>query len=70
VQDSGPELAPASLESLFEPFYTSKPNGLGLGLSICWSIVNDHSGRLWAEVNEPRGATFRFTVPGHSDSAS
>jgi PAS domain S-box-containing protein len=63
VRDSGPGLAPATLEHLFEPFYTTKPTGLGLGLSICHSIIEAHEGRLWAEANEPRGAIFQFLTP-------
>jgi PAS domain S-box-containing protein len=63
VRDSGPGLAPATLERLFESFHTTKPSGLGLGLSICRSIVEAHGGRLWATTNMPRGAMFQFTVP-------
>ena len=63
VHDSGPGLAPASLEHLFEAFYTTKPNGLGLGLSICRSIIEAHGGRLWGSANSPRGAVFQFTLP-------
>jgi C4-dicarboxylate-specific signal transduction histidine kinase len=66
VRDSGPGLAPAAPERLFEAFYTTKENGLGLGLSICRSIIEAHGGRLWASANEPRGAIFHFTVPGHT----
>ncbi len=62
VQDSGPGLAPESLERLFEAFYTTKPGGLGLGLSICRSIIEAHQGRLWATANKPRGAIFQFTL--------
>jgi C4-dicarboxylate-specific signal transduction histidine kinase len=65
VRDSGPGLTPAALEHLFEPFYTTKPSGLGLGLSICRSIIEAHGGRLWASANVPRGAVFQFTVPEH-----
>jgi PAS domain S-box-containing protein len=65
VRDSGPGLAPASLEQLFDAFYTTKPSGLGLGLSICRSIIEAHGGRLWTSANMPRGATFEFTVPAH-----
>jgi len=68
VRDSGPGLAPATLERLFESFYTTKPSGLGLGLSICRSIIEAHGGRLWASANVPRGAMFQFTVPPHPDS--
>ena len=65
VRDSGPGLTPASLERLFEPFCTTKPGGLGLGLSICRSIIEAHSGRLWVSANVPRGATFQFTLLVH-----
>jgi PAS domain S-box-containing protein len=64
VQDSGPGLGAAMLEQVFESFYTTKPSGLGLGLSICRSIIEAHGGRLWASVNKQRGATFQFTLPG------
>ena len=70
VRDSGPGLAPATLEHLFTAFYTTKPNGLGLGLSICRSIIESHGGRLSASANAPRGAAFRFTLPTHLDIAS
>ena len=70
VQDSGPGLTPASFERLFEAFYTTKPDGLGMGLSICRSIIEAHRGRLWATSNVPHGAIFQFTVPTHSDSAN
>jgi signal transduction histidine kinase len=63
VRDSGPGLAPATLERAFESFYTTKPGGLGLGLSICRSIIEAHGGRLWVSPNVPHGATFQFTVP-------
>ena len=66
VRDSGPGLAPAALERLFEAFYTTKPNGLGMGLSICRSIIEAHDGRLWASANVSRGATFQFTLPAPS----
>jgi signal transduction histidine kinase len=65
IADSGPGLAAATLERLFQPFYTTKPNGLGLGLSICRSIVEAHGGRLWVTTNVPRGAIFQLTLPAH-----
>ena len=64
VRDTGPGLAPAATDNLFKAFHTTKPNGLGLGLSICRSIIHGHGGRLWAEANAPRGATFQFALPG------
>ena len=70
VRDTGPGLASATLEHLFRAFYTTKPSGLGLGLSICRSIIESHGGRLWASANSPRGAIFQFTVPAHSEMAS
>jgi PAS domain S-box-containing protein len=63
VRDSGPGLDPASLDQLFDAFYTTKPGGMGMGLSICRSIVEVHGGRIWAEANEPQGAKFQFTLP-------
>ena len=64
VRDSGPGIDPRNVERVFEPFYTTKTTGVGMGLSICRSIINGHGGRLWAEANEPRGAVFQFTLPG------
>jgi len=69
VRDSGPGLAPESTERLFESFYTTKPDGLGMGLSICRSIVETHQGRLWASANTPRGAVFQFILPTSSSAA-
>jgi PAS domain S-box-containing protein len=63
VQDSGPGIDPEHLERVFAPFYTTKTSGLGMGLSICRSIIAAHGGRLWAEANRPRGAIFQFTLP-------
>jgi len=63
VEDSGTGLLPTNIESLFEPFYTTKSNGLGLGLSISRSIVETHGGRLWAEPGNKFGAVFQFTLP-------
>jgi PAS domain S-box-containing protein len=63
VRDSGPGLDPASLEHLFNAFYTTKSGGMGMGLAICRSIIEAHDGQLRAFANEPRGAVFQFTLP-------
>jgi PAS domain S-box-containing protein len=63
VHDSGPGIHPEHLDRVFNSFYTTKPSGTGMGLSICRSIIEAHGGRLWAEANEPRGAIFQFTLP-------
>jgi len=63
VQDTGPGLSPETLSRVFEPFYTTKPNGMGMGLTICRSIVEAHGGRLWVSACQPRGALFQFAIP-------
>jgi PAS domain S-box-containing protein len=63
VRDSGPGLDPANLEHLFDAFYTTKSSGMGMGLSICRSIIEAHEGRIWAEANVPQGAAFQFILP-------
>jgi C4-dicarboxylate-specific signal transduction histidine kinase len=69
VHDSGPGIDPENLRRVFEPFYTTKDNGLGMGLSICRSIIAAHGGRLWAEAYQPQGTVFQFTLPvAHEDS--
>jgi C4-dicarboxylate-specific signal transduction histidine kinase len=70
ICDSGPGLALTNTERLFEAFYTTKPNGLGMGLSICNSIIEAHGGRLWATANVPQGAVFKFTLPACAGSGS
>jgi signal transduction histidine kinase len=69
VRDTGPGLDTASLDLLFRSFYTTKPDGMGMGLAISRSIVEAHGGRLWAAPNEPHGAVFRFTVPVEDESS-
>jgi PAS domain S-box-containing protein len=67
VRDFGPGLDPRNVDRLFEAFYTTKPDGLGMGLAICRSIIEVHGGQLWATANEPRGAVFQFTLPLERD---
>jgi PAS domain S-box-containing protein len=63
VQDSGPGLSPEGFERLFDPLYTTKPGGMGMGLSICRSIVEAHGGRVWASRAAGPGVTVQFTLP-------
>ena len=63
VSDSGQGIAPEKLGLIFEPFYTTKANGMGIGLSISRTIMEAHGGRIWAQNSAPEGATFRFTLP-------
>jgi signal transduction histidine kinase len=63
VGDSGPGVAAEDRERIFESFVTTKPAGVGIGLSICRSIIEAHGRRLWADEHEPRGAVFRFALP-------
>jgi PAS domain S-box-containing protein len=69
VRDSGSGIDLNHIDRVFEAFYTTKPSGMGMGLSICRSIIDAHGGRLWAEANEPRGAVFQFTLPGQERSS-
>jgi C4-dicarboxylate-specific signal transduction histidine kinase len=64
VMDSGPGLAAADLTKVFSPFYTTKPDGMGMGLAICRSIVQDHGGQLTGLNHPEGGAVFTFTLPG------
>jgi signal transduction histidine kinase len=68
VRDFGTGL-PQPPEQVFAPFYTTKADGLGMGLAICRSIVAAHGGRLWAEANADRGATFHMSLPLHTRAA-
>jgi C4-dicarboxylate-specific signal transduction histidine kinase len=63
VRDSGPGIDPEHRERVFQAFYTTKSSGVGMGLSICRSIIDVHGGRLWADANEPRGAVFQLALP-------
>jgi C4-dicarboxylate-specific signal transduction histidine kinase len=70
VRDSGPGLSSPGLERIFEAFYTTKPGGLGMGLSICRSIIEAHGGRLWATAAQRQGATFQFSLPAQPNQAA
>ena len=63
IRDSGPGLDPATVDRLFQACYSTKPGGMGMGLSICRSIIEAHQGRIWARANPPRGSTFEFALP-------
>jgi PAS domain S-box-containing protein len=70
VQDAGVGIDPDVVDRLFDTFFTTKPDGMGMGLSICRSIVEGHRGRIWAARNGGAGATFRFTLPALQETAS
>jgi two-component system sensor kinase FixL len=69
VTDNGPGIAPEIASQLFQPFITTKEKGMGIGLTICQSIIEGHGGRIWAEQNEPAGTIFRFQLPLGEDQA-
>jgi C4-dicarboxylate-specific signal transduction histidine kinase len=70
VEDTGKGLEPGTVDRIFDPMFTTKPHGMGMGLSICRSIIEAHEGRLWVTADKSGGATFHFTVPVDSGSAS
>jgi C4-dicarboxylate-specific signal transduction histidine kinase len=70
VRDSGTGLDPEKLDHIFDAFYTTKREGMGMGLAVSRSIIEAHGGRLWASPNEPRGAVFQFTLPSNGEEAT
>ena len=69
VRDSGPGVDQEQRERVFEAFYTTKSSGVGMGLSICRSIIDAHGGRLWVDANKPRGAVFQFILPAQNGNS-
>jgi signal transduction histidine kinase len=70
VTDGGVGIPAENADRLFNAFFTTKSGGMGMGLSICRSIIEAHGGQLWATANTPRGATFQFSLPVNADAAS
>ena len=70
VADSGPGLDPKAASRIFDPFYTTKSGGMGMGLSICRSIVQNQGGRLWATANDGPGTIFHFSLPKYDEERS
>jgi signal transduction histidine kinase len=70
VEDTGTGIDPKNIDRIFDAFFSAKPNGMGMGLSICRSIIEAHGGRLWATTNVPRGAIFQFILPRQRETAS
>jgi signal transduction histidine kinase len=70
VEDTGKGVEPSATDRIFNPLFTTKAHGMGMGLAICRSIVEAHGGRLWVTANLPQGAIFHFMVPAHPDNAS
>jgi len=70
VEDSGPGLDPVAVGRIFDPLFSTKPGGLGLGLSICRSVLTAHGGRVWASQNMHFGSTFQFVLPAAADRIS
>ena len=70
VEDSGPGLDPNTAGKIFEPFYTTKSSGMGMGLSISRSILQSHGGRLWATAKDGPGTSFHFSLPKYQEEGS
>jgi signal transduction histidine kinase len=70
IEDSGIGIAPQMIDKIFDSFYTTKPGGMGMGLSISRSILEAHGGRLWAEAKDGHGTVFHFTLPKYDEEGS
>jgi two-component system sensor kinase FixL len=70
VSDAGPGIPAEALAHVFDPFVTTKPNGMGMGLAISRTIIEAHGGRIWAENTDGGGAAFRFTLPIAKETAA
>jgi signal transduction histidine kinase len=70
VEDSGTGIEPENVDRVFNAFFTTKPDGMGMGLSICRSIIERHGGRIWATRNSGTGSTFQFTLPACRETTS
>jgi signal transduction histidine kinase len=70
VEDTGEGVEPSAIDRIFNPLFTTKAHGMGMGLSICRSIIEAHGGRLWVTANLPRGAIFHFTLPAHAGGST
>jgi C4-dicarboxylate-specific signal transduction histidine kinase len=70
VADTGPGVAPHDANRIFAPLFTTKPDGMGMGLAMCRSIIEAHDGRLWVSPNTPQGAVFQFTLNGPTQTAA
>jgi signal transduction histidine kinase len=68
VKDEGIGFDPQSMDKLFQAFYTTKSDGMGIGLSVSRSIIEQHDGRLWAKLNDGPGATFSFSIPAKANT--
>jgi signal transduction histidine kinase len=66
VEESGPGIDPKEMNRIFDAFFTTKPQGMGMGLSICRSIIESHGGRLWASARHPNGSIFHVALPSTS----
>jgi signal transduction histidine kinase len=70
VEDTGTGIEPQDIDRIFNPLFTTKSLGMGMGLSICRSIIEAHSGRLWVKPNKPEGSVFQFILPARTETSA